>query len=91
MTLDHVENDEFYVLQNTDYKDSSPGNKFDYKTQNEPVSVLRIPLKHPYYASYYEYWDNNGKVKCVNDEIGNMETDTWYLLPQAYTIELVRK
>ena len=63
--------------------------------------VLRIPLKNPYYANYFYvfdtvnanktnfYEDSKIRLKVVNDAFGNMEKDKWYLLPQAYTIELI--
>ena len=28
-------------------------------------------------------------MKLVNDEIDNMQSDTWYLLPRAFSIKLV--
>ncbi|CAG5102079.1 Oidioi.mRNA.OKI2018_I69.chr1.g134.t1.cds [Oikopleura dioica] len=86
MTLDRIENDE-YMLQNNDFKEHSP--------------VLRIPLKNPYYAAYEYFCDIYFKTQCnlyeddeiklqiVNDEYGNMDENTWYLLPEAYTLELI--
>ncbi|CAG5103712.1 Oidioi.mRNA.OKI2018_I69.chr1.g901.t1.cds [Oikopleura dioica] len=90
MTLDRVENDE-YVLQNTDFKDHSP--------------ALRIPLKNPYYEKFdfvRFYFDNDTrtaefeedgmKIKVVNEHpsIDNMEANTWYLMPTAFTLKLAK-
>ena len=44
MTLDHVENDE-YVLQNTDFKDSSPGSKLYYQNLIFKISIFKVTKK----------------------------------------------
>ena len=73
----------------------SSRNKYQY------FSVIRIFLKHPYYASFEYishlhnetqsnvYEDAAMKLKFVNEKFGNMEKETWYLLPEAYTIQLI--
>ena len=57
MTLDRVENGD-YILQNSDFADHSPGKKL-FCFQNEPLLVLRIPLKNPYYSDYGRVWHIN--------------------------------
>ena len=88
MVLDRIENSEF-ILQNTLIDHSG--------------SQIRIPLTREYYASYemmedcyncyndYVYYgDNNEFLALVNEQF-NMDTEKWYLLPQAYSITLTRK
>ena len=99
MTLDRVENNE-YVLQNSDFKDHSPGKDLSFALK-KAFLVLRIPLKNPYYDSYEVvvdivrqtqsnlYEDDEIRLKVVNEDFENMEANKWHLLPQAYTIELV--
>ena len=60
--------------------------------------VIRIRQTKPYYAydsfisqnggTYY----NDGKMKMslVNEIVGNMNPNTWYLLPQAYSLKLTK-
>ena len=31
------------------------------------------------------------KMKLVNEQFGNMQVNTWYLLPQAYSLTLTGK
>ena len=101
MTLDRIENDE-YVLQNTDLVNHSPGKLSIFQKQIQYFSkVIRIFLKHPYYASFEYishlhnetqsnvYEDADMKLKFVNEKFGNMEKETWYLLPEAYTLHLI--
>ena len=33
---------------------------------------------------------NGMKMKLVNDQFGNMDYDTWYLLPEAYSLTLTK-
>ena len=35
--------------------------------------------------------ENGKKMKLVNEFVGNMARDTWYLLPQAYSLTLKKK
>ena len=64
---------------------------------------MKIEKSHPYYAPYnltssgYDprtresTFNGNGiKMKLVNDQFGNMDYDTWYLLPQAYSLTLTK-
>ena len=63
--------------------------------------VLRIPLKNPYYASYEYvfdlvnqtqsncYEDDEIKLEVVNEQFGNMKKNTWYLHPEAFTLQLI--
>ena len=90
MVLDHVDDytDE-YILQNTSFKHGG--------------ADVRIPRTREYYASEQMMLKNNtgpGKFKfygrngefmwLVNEDFGNtMKHNTWYLLPQAYSLTLV--
>jgi hypothetical protein len=94
MTLDRVDNPDDkdkaeYVLANTSFGQDGP--------------VVTIPLNRAYYGyknfllanktgqNDYIYNDpqNGYFMKLVNDEIDNMQPDTWYLLPRAFSIKLV--
>ncbi|CBY39014.1 unnamed protein product [Oikopleura dioica] len=88
MTLDRIENDE-YVLQNSEI--------------SVPAPVIKIKKTHPYYATihdfnnYYDsrtglsiYNDGSIKMKLVNEFATNMSYETWYLLPQAYSLKLIK-
>ena len=90
MVLDSIENDDdpnkaLYVFHNTSIEHGG--------------SALKIPKSRAYYAKEYvmqnykvgnEYkYDCNGVFMwMVNEKIGNMQPETWYLLPQAYSIIL---
>ena len=87
MVLDRIENSEF-ILQNTLIAHSG--------------SQIRIPVSREFYAdeemmkdcynSYQDFvyfGDNNEILELVNEEF-NMETEKWYLLPQAYSITLTK-
>ncbi|CBY13853.1 unnamed protein product [Oikopleura dioica] len=89
MTLDRIENDE-YVLQNSEI--------------SVPAQVIKIKKTHPYYAPihdfnyYYNsqtglsiYNDGSIKMQLVNELATNMSCETWYLLPQAYSLKLIKK
>ena len=98
MTLDRVENGE-YILQNSDFKNHSPGKKSSFP-RNKARSVIRIPLKNPYYVTFgfvfdldnrtqsNIYEDSEIKLAVVNEQFGNMDENKWYLHSEAYTIEL---
>ena len=79
MILDRVENDE-YVLQNTMLSMDAP--------------VIRVPVNRPYYKPVNTVRYKNGMIKKiidddgVNEQIGNMETAEWYLLPDAFSVRL---
>ena len=88
MVLDRVENSEF-ILQNTLIDHSG--------------SQVRIPLSREFYASYEMIEDcyntyndyvnhgpNNEIIALINEQF-NMETERWYLLPQAYSITLTKR
>ena len=93
MVLDRIEheNDCFnaeYVIQNTSFAEDGP--------------VLRIPKTRAYYVkesmmhanqtgpNEFKYYGQNGDFMwLVNERFGNMQPETWYLLPQAYSIKLV--
>ena len=64
---------------------------------------MKIEISHPYYAQFglvssrYDsqtgksiFNENGMKMKLVNDQLGNMDRDTWYLLPQAYSLTLTK-
>ena len=88
MVLDRIENSEF-ILQNTLIDHSG--------------SQIRIPLSREFYASYeimedcfncysdYVYQGPNNEIIALMNEQFNMETEKWYLLPQAYSITLTPK
>ena len=92
MTLDRVEKDE-YVLQNSDFKDHSPGKDLSFALKKASFKVLRILLKNPYYDSYEVvvdivrqtqtnlYEDDEIRLKVVNEDFKNMEANKWHLLP----------
>ena len=89
MVIDHVDesNDEF-VIQNTLLNRGGP--------------ALRIPRQNRYYADYesmlrcydenygdYVYkGENKEYMLLANEKCGTMDSDVWYLLPQAYSISL---
>ena len=91
MVLDRVDDftDE-YVIQNTSFQHGG--------------AVLRIPKTREYYASEddmlqkdngsgeFRFSGNNGEfMRLVNEDFGDtMKQNTWYLLPQAYSLTLVR-
>ena len=96
MTLDRVDNkDDYdkaeYVIANTSFKEGG--------------SVVKIPRNRPYYAdkyavlgcktpqNEYKYEDqkNGHFMKLVNNDkrIDNMDPETWYLLPRAYSLTLI--
>ena len=90
MVLDSIENEDdlnkaTYVIHNTWLEHGG--------------SAIKIPKTRAYYANQYvmqaykdgdEYkYDCNGVFMwMVNDKIGNMQPETWYLLPQAFSIIL---
>ena len=62
---------------------------------------MKIKKSNAYYGEFgmvkYHFNDQTGwsmiddgdvKMKLVNEQFGNMSYDTWYLLPQAYSIIL---
>ena len=64
---------------------------------------MKIKQLHPYYEDFgwvsYNFDHSTGlsaiddgvlKMKLVNDQFGNMDRDTWYLLPQAYSLTLTK-
>jgi hypothetical protein len=92
MVLDRVDDlTNEYVLQNT---------LFEYDG-----AVLRVPKMREYYASEqmmlmfntgsgeFKFYGSKGEFMClVNEDFGNtMKQNTWYLLPQAYSLTLVQK
>ena len=94
MILDRVENDQ-YVLQNTLHSaEIEP-------TQNLPL--LRIERQKRYYAEtgvFHSCYDQNQRdniYQGANNEFmlltttghSSMNTEEWYLLPQAYSITLI--
>ena len=65
---------------------------------------MKIAKSHPYYADSglvnHNFNHSTGlstiddgvlKMKLVNDQFGNMDRDTWYLLTQAYSLTLTKK
>jgi hypothetical protein len=65
---------------------------------------MKIEQSRPYYAEsgmVYQNFnhttglstiDNGGlKMKLVNEKVGNMQVNTWYLLPQAYSLIIKKK
>ena len=93
MVIDSIEN-EFdynnaeYVIHNTSFGEDGPD--------------LTIPKIRPYYVNEsvmrankygqneFKYYDQNGVFMwLVNEQFGNMQPNTWYLLPTAYSITLV--
>ena len=93
MVLDRIdnENDCFnaeYVIHNTSFGHGGP--------------VLKIPKTRAYYVNesimrnnqtgpneFKFYGPNPGDfMRLVNEKSGNMQPNTWYLLPQAYSITL---
>ena len=96
MVLDSIEN-EFdynnaeYVIHNTSFGEEGPG--------------LTIPKTRAYYVDESVMFNNQtgpnefkfyGPGPCdfmwlVNERVGNMQPNTWYLLPQAYSITLVQE
>ena len=92
MVLDHVDNStDEYVIQNTDFQHGG--------------AVLRIPKTREYYASEdvmlqnrnqygeFKYYGQNGEFMwLVNEDFGNTtKQNSWYLLPQAYSLTLIPK
>ena len=89
MVLDRIDDlTNKYVIQNTSFDEGGP--------------VLKIPKKNAYYTSnpnmmnlnaagQYKLNGQNGEEwTLVNENVGNtMQPETWYLLPQAYSITLV--
>ena len=89
MVLDRVDDStNEYIIHNTSFDEGGP--------------VLRIPKKNAYYTSnqnmmnlnaggQYKLNGQNGEVwTLVNENVGNtMKQQTWYLLPQAYSLTLV--
>ena len=89
MVLDRVDNStDEYVIQNTSFQHGG--------------AVLRIPKTRQYYVSEdvmlqnrnvygeFKYYGQNGEFMwLVNEDFGNtMKQNTWYLLPQAYSLTL---
>jgi hypothetical protein len=93
MVLDSIDN-EFdyyraeYIIQNTSFENGGP--------------VLKIPKTRAYYVNEsimranqtgpneFKYDNQNGHfLWLVNEEFENMQPETWYLLPQAYSVTLV--
>ena len=90
MVLDRIDDSrDEYVVQNTSFDIGGP--------------VLRIPKSRAYYVtgdvmlknSYgpgeYKFYGRKGEFMWLaNQHFGNtMQPNTWYLLPQAYSITLV--
>ncbi|CAG5112304.1 Oidioi.mRNA.OKI2018_I69.chr2.g6531.t1.cds [Oikopleura dioica] len=87
MILDRIENNE-YIIQN-----NQPTAQHSIK--------LCIPMTKEYFVdkeAYNRFFDPTTNVSAINDKKTNvfapltnedlMEKDTWYLLPQAYSIEI---
>ena len=92
MVLDHVDDStDEYVIQNSDFEHGG--------------AVIRIPKTREYYAyedvmlrnntgpGEYKHFGKNGEfMALVNEDFGDtMKQNTWYLLPQAYSITLTPK
>jgi hypothetical protein len=94
MVLDRIDNEADYnnaeyVIQNTSFGHGGP--------------VLKIPKTRAYYVNESVMRNNQtgpnefkfyGPGPCdfmwlVNERCGNMQPETWYLLPTAYSITLV--
>ena len=89
MVLDRVDDQtDEYIVQNTAFDLDAP--------------VLRIPKSRAYYVTgdvmlknsfgpgEYKFYGKKGEFMwLVNERFGNMQPNTWYLLPQAYSITLV--
>ena len=92
MVLDRIENEADYnnaeyVIHNTSFGHGGP--------------VLKIPKTRAYYVdefvmqsnrvgNEFKYYGQNGDFMwLVNERFGNMQPETWYLLPTAYSIILV--
>jgi hypothetical protein len=93
MVLDSIEN-EFdynnakYVIHNTSFAEGGP--------------VLKIPKTRAYYVNEFMMRNNqtgpnefkfygpnpSDFMWLVNERVGNMQPNTWYLLPTAYSISL---
>ena len=89
MVLDRVDDSSNeYIIQNSDFDHGTP--------------VMRIPKAREYYANEevmlknnigpgeYKYKGPNGEcMSLVNEDFGDtMKQNTWYLLPQAYSLTL---
>ena len=64
---------------------------------------MKIAKSHPFYEDFgwVSYNFNHGtglsaiddgvlKMKLVNEQFGNMQVNTWYLLQQAYSLTLTK-
>jgi hypothetical protein len=76
-----------YVIRNTSFAEGGP--------------VLKIPKTRAYYVNEfvmranrtgpedYKYYGQNGYFMwLVNEKLGNMQPETWYLCPTAFSITL---
>ena len=93
MVLDSIDN-EFdyntaeYVIHNTSFGEDGPALTIS-KTRAYYVdeSAMRNNQTGP---NEFKYYGQNGDFMwLVNEKFGNMQPETWYLLPQAYSITLV--
>ena len=86
MVLDRIDNEE-YVIHNTSFDEGGP--------------VLRIPITRAYYVNgdvmfknsygpdeFKFYGDKGVFMWLVNERFKNMQPNTWYLCPQAYSLTL---
>jgi hypothetical protein len=102
MTLDRIDNpDDYYnaeyVLANTSIDYGEPVIRIP-KTRPYYCRSEAFMYENETGSNEYKYYGKNANGEAngdfmwlVNYEIGNMEPDTWYLLPQAYSITLTQE
>ena len=94
MVLDRIENEADYdnaeyVIHNTSFGHGGPVLKIP-KTRAYYVNEQMMLANRNGYNEYKFYGPQPGDFMwLVNERFGNMQPNTWYLLPQAYSITLV--
>ena len=94
MVLDRIENptdynNAEYVIHNTSFGHGGPVLKIP-KTRAYYVNEQMMLNNRNVYNEYKFYGPEPGHFMwLVNEQFGNMLPNTWYLLPQAYSITLV--
>ena len=95
MVLDRIENENDcfnaeYVIHNTSFAEGGP----DLKTPKTRAYYVNESIMKANQAGQNEfkfYGPNPGDFMwLVNERVGNMQPNTWYLLPTAYSITLVK-
>ena len=97
MVLDRVDDStDEYVLQNSSFKHGGP--VFRVPKTREYYANEIMMLKNNPAPGEFKYYGKNGEFMwLVNEDFDSSETyrpmmhDTWYLLPQAYSLTLVPK